>query len=382
MSNRPEMLSLARRALEHFRNGTTDRADAPMRIPVAAYLDAERYAHEIDRIFRRLPLGVALSLELPGPGSYLAQRLMGTPLLLTRDQDGRARAFLNVCRHRGAILCENGRGSKSRFSCPYHAWTFANDGRLIGINAPESFGAVDKDALGLTPLACVERCGIIWVCLTPGIEFDIDAWLGDFAPRLASLKLEQWHLYEQRELQSPGWKATLDGYLEVYHHDTVHNTTVGRHTIGNLLVHDTFGPHQRLTFGRRNIAELQDLPENEWEPERHIRIIHSVFPNLSISGILGDHCLVSQVFPDPAAPCRTLTRQTLLAGREPRTEAEHAASASFSAMTLQAVRDEDYAIVATVQSALDSGANQEFIFGRNEPGLQHYHRMVQQYAAS
>ena len=101
--------------------------------------------------------------------------------------------------------------------------------------------------------------GIIWICLDPSIDFDIDKWLGDFGNRLDSLELDNWHLFETRELEGPGWKAAMDGYLEVYHHDTVHGKTVGQHTIGNLLVHDTYGPHQRLTFGRKNISELEDL---------------------------------------------------------------------------------------------------------------------------
>ena len=80
---------------------------------------------------------------------------------------------------------------------------------------------------------------------------------------------------------------------------------------GNLLVLDTYGPHQRLTFGRKTLAELVDQPEAEWEVDKHIRLIHNCFPNLSVSGILGDHCLVSQIFPGPT-PTSTVTRQTVL----------------------------------------------------------------------
>ena len=125
------------------------------------------------------------------------------------------------------------------------------------------------------------------------------------------MELDNWHLFETRELEGPGWKAAMDGYLEVYHHDTVHGKTVGQHTIGNLLVHDTYGPHQRLTFGRKNISELEDLKDTNFEGEKFIRLIHSVFPNLSISGILGEHCLVSQVYPTKDFD-KTITRQSLL----------------------------------------------------------------------
>jgi phenylpropionate dioxygenase-like ring-hydroxylating dioxygenase large terminal subunit len=296
-------------------------------------------------------------------------------VLLTRDQQGKVRAFLNVCRHRGATICPEGAGKKSRFVCPYHSWVYAADGQLTRVNAAETFGEVDRSALGLTELTCAEKSGVIWVALKPGATFDIDDWLGDFSGKLDSLDLGNWYLYEQRTLVSPGWKATFDGYLEVYHHDTVHGGTVGQHTIGNLLVHDTYGPHQRLTFGRKNLDELDKVNGDDWDGSQYIRIIHSVFPNLSISGIIGGHCLVSQVFPGES-PDSTVTRQTLLCATRPETEAEESAARQFSAMTLQAVRDEDYVIAGSIQKALGAGANTHFFIGRNEPGLQHFHRWI------
>lgn len=370
-----EMRGLAQRAYHHFRNRTTDQAPSTMQLPVEAYLDEARFRREFDRIFRQLPLGLALSIELPEPGSYLAREVSNIPVLLTRDQQGKVRAFLNVCRHRGATICPEGAGKKSRFVCPYHSWVYAADGELTRINAAETFGEVDRSALGLTELTCAEKSGVIWVALKPGATFDIDDWLGDFSGKLDSLDLGNWYLYEQRTLVSPGWKATFDGYLEVYHHDTVHGGTVGKHTIGNLLVHDTYGPHQRLTFGRKNLEELDKEDGDDWDGSQYIRIIHSVFPNLSISGIIGGHCLVSQVFPGES-PDSTITRQTLLCATRPETEAEESAAQQFSAMTLQAVRDEDYVIAGSIQKALRAGANTHFFIGRNEPGLQHFHRWI------
>ena len=373
-----EMRELAGRAYQHFRNKTTDQAESVMHLPVAAYRDEERYQKEFDRIFTKLPLGLALSVELPEPGSYLARTILNKPVLLTRDDQGNIRSFLNVCRHRGAIVCPDGAGKKSRFVCPYHSWAFAADGELLRLNAAGTFGDVDKTALGLTPLPCAEKSGVIWVALDPDANFDIDDWLGEFSGKLDSLDLANWYLYEQRDLSGPGWKVTLDGYLEVYHHDTVHGKTVGKHTVGNLLVHDTYGPHQRLTFGRKTLSELSRNDGQEWDGSQYIRIVHSVFPNLSISGIVGGHCLVSQVFPGDS-PDSTVTRQTLLCARKPESEADKRAAEEFSAMTLQAVRDEDYVIGYSIQRALLAGANTHFVIGRNEPGVQHYHQWVDRF---
>lgn len=381
MSDPDATHELVRRALAHLGAKGTDQAASTMTIPTEAYLDQARFEHEVDAIFGHLPLALALSLELPEPRTYRALMIMDTPVLLTRDDTGAARAFLNVCRHRGATLCEVGSGSSSRFTCPYHGWSYDPDGTLVGIYGAAVFGEVDRTKLGLTELPCAERSGLVWVSLDPDAVLDIDVWLGDFAPELDTLDLKNWHLLDQRQLVgSPGWKVAWDGYLESYHHKFVHPDTVGMYTVPNLLLHDAYGPHQRIVFAKKELAELVDVPEANWvEPGQYIRQIHSGFPNLSISGILGDHCLVSQVYPGPT-PATTVTHQTVLAAKEPITAEARAASDTFSDMVLVAVRDEDYAIGSTIQQALPSGANHSFTFGRNEIAVQHWHRQVAHFA--
>lgn len=375
-TNREDIMrDLTRRALTHYRDGTTDQAESIMRIEVDAYRDPERYRREIDRCFRHLPLALALSIELPEPGDYRAMTVVDVPVVLVRGKDGVVRAFMNACRHRGARVCAPGSGNARVFTCPYHAWAYSTEGRLVSRYAADSFGDVNHDELGLTELWCAERAGLIYVMLSPGERCDIDEWLGDFIDELASLKLESWSIFETRELEGPGWKVALDGYLEVYHHNSLHGKTVGQMTIGNLLVLDTWGPHQRLTFGRKTLADIVDQPEAEWDVDAHVRLIHNCFPNLSISGILGGHCLVSQIFPGPT-PQTTTTRQIMLSAQPPASDAERQACETFSAMVLQAVRDEDYAVGGTIQASLLTDANREFVFGRNEPAVQNYHRTI------
>ena len=367
---------LAARALQHFNEGTTDRAASQMRIPVSAYTDEAQFQAERQAVFFESPIAVALSLEIPDPGDFLTQTIMGKPLLFTRDKEGVLHCFINVCRHRGAKVCAAERGRQSRFSCPYHAWTYSNKGELIGVYGEDSFGDVDRASMGLAELPCDERSGVIFACLTPGKPLDLDNWLGDFASKLADQNLEQWHLYTERFLSGAGWKATLDGYLEVYHHDSVHGKTVGPYTVGNLLVHDTWGTHQRMVIARKDITELNDTAPETWEaPESYIRVVHSVFPNLSISAILGGQCLIGFVYPGETSTT-TVTRQLILSAEAPETDEQKATIEDFSQMTLQAVRDEDYALVATIQGALHAGANDSFLIGRNEPAVQHYHRSI------
>ena len=371
-----DALELATRALKHFNEGTTDRAPSQMRIPLTAYTDEAQFQAERQAVFFESPIAVALSLEIPKPGDFLTQTIMGKPLLFTRDKEGVLHCFINVCRHRGAKVCATEKGHQSRFSCPYHAWTYSNKGELIGVYGEDSFGDVDRASMGLAELPCDERSGVIFACLTPGEPLDLDNWLGEFASKLADQNLEQWHLYTERFLSGAGWKATLDGYLEVYHHDSVHGKTVGPYTVGNLLVHDTWGAHQRMVIARKDITELNDIAPENWEaPESYIRVVHSVFPNLSISAILGGQCLIGFVYPGETSTT-TVTRQLILSAEAPETDEQKATIETFSQMTLQAVRDEDYALVATIQGALHAGANDSFLIGRNEPAVQHYHRSI------
>ena len=370
---------LTRRVFDLWKNHTTDLASDVMHQTVDAYLDQDRFEFETDRIFKRLPLALALSSELPAPNTYKAMDVMGVPVLLTRGADGAARAFLNVCKHRGSKLCQEGSGSARRFSCPYHAWVYDPAGDLVGMLGAHTFGDIDRGHLALTPLACAEKAGFVFACLTSGTTFDIDTFLGDFTPYVAALELDQWHIFEQRTLDGPGWKVAWDGYLEGYHQETLHPKTVGLNTIANLMAHDTWGPHQRIVFGRKSLPTLEGVPEEEWDLDEHIRLIHSIFPNVSISGILGDYCLVSQLFPGPTVDT-SLTIQTVLCRHEPSTDQERQVAEQFSALVLQAVRDEDYWVGYQIQHALKSGATPEVLFGRNEPSLQHYHHAVERYA--
>ena len=200
---------LAVRALRHYAAGTTDQAPDISDLPVAAYLDEDRFKREFEAIFLSRPQGILLSIEVPEPGDYVARTYLGKPLLVARGKDGVARVFLNVCRHRGARVCAEGSGSAARFTCPYHAWTYDREGRLIGVSGASTFGEMDKATLGLTELSSQEAAGVIWATLTPGVDTDIDAWLGTMRHQLELLRLRECVVFSQRTIPSPGWKVTM-----------------------------------------------------------------------------------------------------------------------------------------------------------------------------
>jgi phenylpropionate dioxygenase-like ring-hydroxylating dioxygenase large terminal subunit len=97
------------------------------------------------------------------------------PALVVRNRDGAARAFINVCRHRGSRVESASSGSKKRaFTCSYHGWTYDTDGNLIHIPQDYGFDGLDKSCFGLRELPVVEKHGFIWACHAPGESFEID----------------------------------------------------------------------------------------------------------------------------------------------------------------------------------------------------------------
>ncbi len=163
--SRKQLIEMARRSLAHARAGTADQADGTFRVRAGNDYEPERWRLEMDRIFGRLPLTLGFSAELREPGSYRAMLVADTPVLLTRTKQGALRGFLNVCSHRGAIVVPEGTGRSRRFTCPYHAWAYDNEGALVGIFKGDDFGAVDTSCLGLTPLPVAERAGLIFGAL-------------------------------------------------------------------------------------------------------------------------------------------------------------------------------------------------------------------------
>ena len=110
---REQAMDMMRRLTVHLRDKTTDQADSTMEEPIDNYLDPEVFKAEVDLIFKRIPLPLALSAELPHKNSYKSIEAVGVPVVMTRDAKGEVHAMLNVCRHRGALLCE-GRGRRAR----------------------------------------------------------------------------------------------------------------------------------------------------------------------------------------------------------------------------------------------------------------------------
>jgi phenylpropionate dioxygenase-like ring-hydroxylating dioxygenase large terminal subunit len=366
--------------IEYVDTGTTDSAEQPFEVPVERYTDPARFDREMKAIFHKLPLLAALSAEIPDPGDYKALEMLGKPILITRKSDGSAAAMLNVCTHRGMKLKPEGCGQAKRFSCPYHGWTFGNDGKLIGVADPAKFGAIDKSQRNLTQLPCVEAAGIIWIGLTAGGTIDVEGGIGGMLDDLKRFELDKWHYFGSRRIHGPNWKIAYDGYLEGYHFAAAHPETIHPRTFSNVMNFTAFGPHLRVGFPRIDIKEqLKDVPRDEWAANENTGydFVRTVFPNVSIF-FAPELTQVAQLVPGPT-PDKNHTNLIFIRRDPPRDDADQAAVFEMIDFLEDVVQREDYGVGLQVQQGLESGALKSVIFGKNERGNQYFHRYVDYY---
>jgi len=350
---------------------TTDMMPTERILPAAIYTSQELFARERTYV-RDAPQLVGYRSELPEPGSYATKQVMDVPVLLTRDDDGRVRAFQNVCAHRQAKVAQ-GCGVAERFTCPYHAWSYNKVGKLVTAPGRDGFPTAAAKGTGLTELPATEHAGFLWVGLNPDAgPLDIAAHLGDLGPELASWGIGDWNPVGEKVLDAPvNWKLALDTFGENYHFASVHQNTFALLARSNQALFDTYGPHHRLIFPLQNITELADKPESEWEPLHNFVVIYAIFPNIvmSVTFINGE---IFRVYPGEHAGHSVTVHQNATT-LDTSDEAGRAGADDIFDYAHASVRDEDYLLAARVQANMASGARTNVVFGRNEPGLHHRH---------
>jgi len=373
---REEAMRMMRRLAGHVRNKTTDQAEGNWEEPVENYADEELFRAEVETLFKRIPLPLALTCEIREKNSYKALVAVGVPVVITRDARGEVHAMLNVCRHRGALICAEGIGSGRALTCPYHAWSYGMDGELKALYGEATFGDFDKTKRSLVQLPCVEVAGLIFVCLTPGLEIDIDSWLGDFKPVLEALKLDEVHHFSTRMMPGPNWKVVIEGYLEGYHFASLHPNTVFKTNLSNTAIFDGFGAHERVAFALRNLENnLNEGKEvDDLEPSANVGVINWIFPGMSFAGSWRERMTCALVLPTTKVG-ESMTEQRVLT-RTPVTDENRHDLEVFRDFFYDVTYEEDYITGYGVQTGVGNLAGTTQIYGRNEPGVQYAHQTI------
>lgn len=366
-AQQPFVRSMTRRVLDHFTTSGLDIADDVMIVPADVFTNPERFIAD-RQMMRQVPHVVAWGGEIAEPGDYTTKDVMGTPILLLRDKGGAAKAFVNVCAHRGAQVVA-GCGHATRFTCPYHAWSYDSNGRLASLPGRQMFKGVELSELGLRPLPVSEQAGLIVVGLDPSVA--VDGFLDDAHDDLASFGFDQYAHAQTAELHlKADWKLAVDVNFEGYHFPFLHKDTLAP-IVTNNSVFDIFGIHCRWAFPFRNIEELRDVPEQDW-PERFSgSVVYGIFPS----------CVLVE------SPVSTLMLR-IYPGESPGTCVVHMVGGSLHPMKDDAdrllaqsgydgatavLRDEDFPAAEACQRGAEHGL-ENIILGRSEPLVQHLHR--------
>jgi carnitine monooxygenase subunit len=377
--DRDHLTDLTRRAVKLVRDKTTDMAPSEYTVRADAYTSTERLARD-KAMMLRSPQLVGYASELPKPGTYCTKTVMGRSILMTRTSDGSVKAFDNVCLHRQSRIVE-GCGAARRLVCPYHAWNYGLDGKLVGVPGKEGFPESSSGSARLNELPATEHAGFLWMHLDPDATLDIAAHLGPLSDELESWGIGTCSPLGEKVLDSPiNWKLAVDTFAENYHFATVHKTTFATIARSNCTVFDSFGPHHRLVFPLNGIVDLENTPEEQWDPLQAMVVIYHLFPNIVISATIANGELF-RIYPTDV-PGRSITVHQNSTPLDLSDEATAAGAQAVFEYAHATVRDEDYALVEGLQANLASGAREHLVFGRNEPGLQHRHETWSQAIAA
>jgi Rieske 2Fe-2S family protein len=290
-----------------FRTTETVAAGAKT-LPQRYFVSPEILAQEEEKIFSRHWLLVGHQSQIPATGDYFVQETAGESVIVTRDRSGVVRGFYNVCRHRGTRLCEDSGGHSSTIQCPYHAWTYGLDGRLIGSPHMDEVPGFDRSQYSLHPVNLGLWEGFIFVNLDND-AMPLEEW---FAP-LAG-KFSHWNLPRLRSAKrfeydvKANWKLMFENYSECYHCPGVHpmlSKVSPYDSAENDLTEGPFlGGFMRINQGKSLTmsGNACALPVGKIENLQEV-FYYSIFPNMLLS-LHPEYAMVHQLWPQ--SPERTL----------------------------------------------------------------------------
>jgi Rieske 2Fe-2S family protein len=268
------------------------------------YVSPEIFTAEMDRIFSRQWFCAGHTSRIPNAGDYFLVEAFGESIIVLRDQSNEIRAFYNVCRHRGTHMCEESEGTFGKsIQCPYHAWTYGLDGRLIGASLMKDVEDFDRNDYPLHAVNLQVWEGFIFLNLSRSPE----PFEQVFAP--LTNKFDSWNLPRLQPARritydvKANWKFIFQNYNECYHCPPVHpqlarisssdsgeNDLIQGRFIGGFMLIDGA---ESLTVSGRSCA----LPVGNLSPEDHQRVYYySISPNMFLS-LHPDYVLFHTIWP-------------------------------------------------------------------------------------
>ena len=352
----------------------TGDASRSWTLPSRYYIDETIARQEQERIFRRSWCYVAHESELAEPGSYLTDLVAGQPIMVLRDREGALRAFYNVCRHRAHLLLKGcGKLKPAGITCPYHAWTYALDGRLKAARLTDDVPDFDKADFPLRQLGLSVLAGLVFVHLdgdAPPLESEVPGLaktLLDHLPGLPQFKLASRQLFDIKA----NWKVCVDNFSEAYHIPVAHPELARLHggKPEPSVTGERFACYRNI--GRSSytgFAVADNEPYLSW----------TLWPHHCLLSLPGTPQLI-MLRMTPAGAGRCLERADILAPADASPEV----LAKLKVLFAETFNPEDIAIVESVQQGLSSlGYDQgRYVVDRagswfSESALHHFHSQV------
>jgi Rieske 2Fe-2S family protein len=280
-------------------------------MPARAYTDPEWFGREMDCVFATMWLAACRTGDLERPGAFVRRDVAGASVLVVRHTDDTIRAFHNVCRHRGTRICTQDHGRfPGSIQCPYHAWTYGFDGKLIGAPQMDEVEGFDRADYPLRAVACDTWDGHVFINLADAPE-PLSGQLRDLPERFAPWRMHE--LKRARRIEydiATNWKLVVQNYNECLHCPVLHPLLNRMHhylTAENVPTTDTYcgggmgfkpGVETLSTDGKRRRDYLPGLGERE----RGLVNYFAIYPNLLLT-LHPDYMMTITIWPQ--APGRT-----------------------------------------------------------------------------
>ncbi|MFD7924131.1 aromatic ring-hydroxylating dioxygenase subunit alpha [Streptomyces sp. NPDC059740] len=336
-------------------------------LPGTYYTDPEVFRREQEHVFEQNWVCAVRSADLDRPGAFRTVRAGRESVLVVRSRTGGLNAFLNVCRHRGARLCTAESGTVRRnLQCPYHAWTYALDGRLVAAPNLTGMPDVDRTAYGLHPVALREWLGYAWVCLAPTPPSFEETVVGAVTERLGDPAAVEGYRTESLALGrritydvAANWKLIVENFMECYHCATIHpeltdvlpefaDGYAAQYYVGHGA---QFAPGARgfTVDGEEGFGRLPGVADTQDRRYYAVTVRPAVFLNL-----VPDHVILHRMF--PLAVDRTVVECDWLYAPE---VVDSGADLSRSVELFHRVNSQDFEACERTQPAMASRAYRE-----------------------
>ena len=286
--------------------------DADFSLPGWIYHDREIFDLEMERVIRPSWQIVCHINELPNSGDYRTIEYCGESVVVIRGDDGAVRAFTNVCRHRAMRLVEGPGGCAKKLVCPYHAWTYDNDGRLTGVPNRREYPSLKLEENGLVPVALEIWHGFVFVNLAPAGFPSVTEMMAPFEGEVSQYRFEDMQPMGpvRHRLRDVNWKNVGDNYSDNLHIPVAHdglNRLVGKsyrieaHGWADRLYGDVVKNEKQNfweRFYRTHLPRVDHLPEaahGRW-------LYYKLWPNMAFD-IYADQIDFMQWLPISPTEC-------------------------------------------------------------------------------